>query len=346
MRAARRDTTFLALLALLALLAATRPHPLTAQAGGDGDDSTDARAARARQPDAPTDCRRCLNGHRFLFSPVVPDPFITTHFRSGTGGGFATNLTVAVRNIEGEVVDSIGGDIGFLALDFEYAYAFTHWLALRTSVTALGRVGTNAQSILASGASALYGASFGATGRVWGSDAVQVSLTADARRNQAWVVDPYRYAQAVAAGDTGATARAVLISDVTANRYTGGVRAAWAPLAWLGLNALFEAGIGEDPNPGGGNEGVTEYGVLADVDSRPLWGFPLGVTLGYRGQSGAGRVSDVGGTASTYTMGFLYTGRSGYLIGLDGTWSRVDVEEPGVSKLDLVQARLITRFDF
>ena len=138
----------------------------------------------------------------------------------------------------------------------------------------------------------------------------------------------------------------MLVREATSNRYTGGVRAAWAPSAWLGLNALFEAGVGENPTPGGGNEGVTEYGALAGFDAHPLWGVPLGLMLGYRGQSGAGQVTDVAGVAHTYTVGLMYTGRTRYLIGVDGTWARLDVEEPGVSRLNLVQGRLITRFEF
>jgi hypothetical protein len=138
----------------------------------------------------------------------------------------------------------------------------------------------------------------------------------------------------------------LLLRDATANRYVGGVRGAWAPLAWLGLSAFFEAGAGEDPRPDEGTKTVTEYGVLAGVDAGPLWRFPLGVTLGFRGQSGPGRTSDVAGTANSYTIGLLYTGRETYLIGVDGLWSRLDLGAPGVDKLDLAQVRLLTRFDF
>ena len=296
--------------------------------------------------DSTRHCGRCLNGHRFLFTSLVPDPFVTTHFRNGTGGGSVTNLTVEVRNLEGTVLDSIAADIGFFTLDFEYQYRVTRWLGLHATATTLARIGTSGASVLASGVSALYGTSLGATVRVWGSDAVQLSLTGDARRNQVWVIDPYRFAQSVSQGDDFETSRSILLRAQTSNRYVGGARGAWAPTSWLGFNGTFEAGSGEIPTPNGGWESVAEWGLMASFDANPLWRVPVGLWTGYRGQSGSGRVSDLSGSLSTYGGGLLYTGRPNYLIGVDVLFGKAYVNEASLTRVDLVQGRIVTRFDF
>ena len=69
---------------LLAATLATIPAGLAAQ-------------DTASPPVGPSSCQRCLAGHRFLVSTIAPDPFVTTHFRNGIGGGFASGLEVPFR---------------------------------------------------------------------------------------------------------------------------------------------------------------------------------------------------------------------------------------------------------
>src|SRR5829696_3328814 len=196
-------------LLLLAAVLLTLPAALAAQ----------EEPENAPPPMDTTGCRRCLSGHRFVVSSLVADPFVTTHFRSGLGGGFASGLSAPFRNLDGEVIDSVGGDIGFVTLDLEYQYAAWRWLGLRVGASVLARVGTSAQSLLASGASVLAGTSFGLTGRVWRG----------------------------ASGEVTGAAQNALLSKTRQKRWTGGVRAAWTPAPWLGFTGVFEAGTADDP---------------------------------------------------------------------------------------------------
>jgi hypothetical protein len=300
----------------------------------------------ASPPAEEASCRRCLAGHRFLVSSVAPDPFVTTHFRSGLGGGFASGLEVPFRNLDGAVIDTIGGGVGFVALDFEYQYAATSWLGLRGGTNIVARVGTSARSLVASGAEALSGLSLGATGRVWGGRTAQVSLTADVRRNQVYVLDPYSFVQSVVDNGYTEAAQEVLLTTASTNRYTGGVRAAWAPAPWLGLNGTFEAGSADDPRPDEGNQSVTEIGASSEVDFGVLTSVPVGLTLGARSQTGSGRAGGLAGKATTYALGLFYTGRPHFLIGGESTWARVDFDQAEVTNVDAVQFRLVTRYDF
>jgi hypothetical protein len=301
--------------------------------------SLDAGSAGAQEP-----CRHCVDGFRFLPSSIVGDPFANTRFINATGGGMAVDLQVPVRNIAGNVVDSLAGDIGFLLLDFEYQYAVARWLAVRATAVAVGRVGTSTESVVASGISAGFGGSLGATVPVWHNQKFFVSAVGDVRRSTVYEVDPYAFARGIIEDGYDSTTKQLLLRDVPINRWSAGLRGAWGIRPWVGLNADVESGLVDSPE--NDNESLTEVGVQVGFDFGKLSRYPIGLSLAYRGQSGPGRTGDVSGSYQIYELGLFYTGRSQFMIGGDVFWSRVAVRDEAVADLDAVQFRLVTRIDF
>ena len=169
-------------------------------------------ALRANAGSAQDSCSRCLDGFRFLPSAIVNDPFATTHFVNATGGGMAYDLRLPVRNLEGDTITNLKGDIGFLLVDFEYQAKIARWLALRATLTGAARVGTNAQAVVASGVTAAFGGSLGATVPVWQTDKFLVALDGTFRRSTEYNIDPFGFVQEVAdSGYINDGARATLL---------------------------------------------------------------------------------------------------------------------------------------
>jgi hypothetical protein len=295
---------------------------------------------------AQADCRRCLGDHRFIVSTAVPDPFVSTLFVSGTGAGMAVDLTVPVRDIDGAVVDSLKGDIAFLLLDLTYQYAVTRIIAVRANVTAVGRVGTSTEALIASGASALYGGSLGATGQVWRNRVIAIAATLDTRRHTEYDIDPYAFVRQVV--DSGYTpeSKETLLRDAAVTSFSGGVRVGWAAFRWLGVRSVIEFGATQRPADEGGYASLTEYSLLADADIGAVTKVPIGLSLGYRGQHGPGGGGVVSGTTHLTEAGIFYTGRLAFQIGLDLLWAQIKLPQRSVTSLDAMQARLVTRFDF
>lgn len=292
---------------------------------------------------AQQECHQCLNGFRFLPSTVLGNPFANTYFQAATGGGMALDLNIPVRRLDGTVVDTIGGDIGFLLLDFEYQQAIARWLALRISATAAARVGTSTEAIVASGASAAFGGALGATVPVWHNQNVLVSAVADVRSSSQYVVDPFGFVKAVVDSGYDENAKQVLLRDEPGNQWSAGVRAAWGIKPWVGLNAVLESGTVDVPNEG--NESLTEMGLQAGFDFGVLYEVPVGLSLGFREKAGPGR-SDISGSYRIVELGLFYTGNRSFYIGGDMFWSRIKVPEFRVADLDVVQFRLVTRLVF
>ena len=238
---------------------------------------------RASSGTAQDPCRHCLDGFRFLPSSVVPDAFPNTRFVNSTGGGMAVDLMVPVRNLQGDVVDSLQGDIGFLLLDFEYQKSLARWLALRVGADAVGRVGTSVEAVVASGASAAFGGSFGATVPIWHTRQFLVSAVGDVRRTTAYEIDPYGFAQGVVDDGFNDNSKELLLGDVPINRWTVGLRGAWAIRPWVGLNASFESGLADSPEIDTGS--LTALGAQVGFDFAKLYQVPIALSLAYRGLS-------------------------------------------------------------
>jgi hypothetical protein len=290
------------------------------------------------------DCDLCLNGHRFLPSTVIGPAFASDHFLNATGGGMALDLQVPVRDLDGNVVKTAGGDIGFLLLDFEYQKRVIKRLALRGTLSAIGRVGTSTEAVIASGASAVFGGSIGATVPVFQRQSWIVSLVTDFRLTNEYIVDPYSFAKRIRDVGLDDTTKSVLLHSENGNHWSVGARTAWAPNPWLGVNAIVESG--EIDSETLGNRSLTELGLQAGIDFNHLYSFPVGLSLAYREQIGPGRKDALSGSFRTFELGLFYTGSRGFTIGADFFWSRVAVSEATVPDLKAAQFRLVTRLDF
>ena len=304
--------------------------------------TADAQTPTSAAPVPP--CHRCLDGFRFIPSSIINDVFAGTYFQNSTGGGMAVNLQVPVRNLGGDTVSTLNGSIGFLLVDFQYQKSLAPWLALHAGVSGVGRIGTSIESLVASGVSAAFGGTFGAIAPIWKRPNLLVSAVGDIRLNTQYDVDPFGFAQQVADSGLTADTKATLLSSEKVNRWSLGLRAAWAIAPWVGLTAELE--------PGGthgsvsGDRSVTAIGAMVGFDFGKRSSVPIGVTLAYRNLSGSGKTGDISGGYRSGEFGLFYTGRSEFSLGGDFFWSRIAVNNPTVPDLDSVQFRLLTRIDF
>ena len=321
-----------------------RHHMLATSLGLAVVSFTTAHAQTPADSASAPSCHRCLDGFRFLPSSVINDVFASTHFQNATGAGMAVNLNVPVRNVEGETLGTLNGDIGFFLLDFEYQYSVAPWLALHAGIAGIGRIGTSIEALVASGVSAAFGGSFGAIVPFWRRPTFQVSAVGDVRRNTQYDVDPFGFAQQVADSGYSPDAKYVLLASEKVNRWSLGLRAAWAIAPWVGVVGVIEPGGAHGSTSGNGS--LTTVGTSVGFDFAKLSRVPVGVSLAYRNQAGSSKTGNISGGYRSGEIGVFYTGRSEFTIGGDLFWSRIAVENPGVPDLDAVQFRLVTRIDF
>ena len=288
--------------------------------------------------------KRVLGGHSFVPNPLLGDPFVGTFVRNASGGGNAIGLTVAVPDLDGNVAFTTEADIVFIDLALEYQQNLTNWLAVRIGGNAGARLGSSIESLLAEGATAIYGYNLGLTGQVVRTERFTLAGSLNLVPNKAYLIHPLEFAQSVL--ENGLDSASSLLTKGSGWRFTVGAHPAWAVTRWLGLVGQIDAG----PNQASDEETEEEQtqvtiGLGASVNLQDVNGTPLGFILGYAGQSGRVRGERIAGGSRAVNFGVFYTGVTRFSIGLDVTHSSLD-QELANENINLVGAKLHLRYDF
>jgi hypothetical protein len=294
--------------------------------------------------------RRELAGHTFIPSNLVGDPFIASYIRSSTGAGVATGVEIPIRDVDGNVLTVLQGDLAFLLLEFEYQQALGSWVALRLGGSASARLGTNEETILAQGINAVYGMNLGATVKLLKSERVMLSAVADYRTNKIYAFNLFDFLQKVIEDGFDPEADNSLLTSGPTSVTTVGLKAAYSPWRWLGLVASGEGGGGSPFREDIDGRGVFTGGLSADVDFGAISSVPIGLQWVFNWSNFSDNNSDILDTivASGFTVGF--TGREDFFLGLTTGFNRVTLLEniPGTDSntLDGSTLSLVLRYFF
>jgi hypothetical protein len=275
-----------------------------------------AASAQTRDPSV----SRTLNGHTFIPSAMVGDPFVSTLVRTETGGGLANKVS---REIEDPVLDSLidalVGDLAFMSLAFEYQYAFTDWLAVAAEFSGTARLGTGAQSVLAEGITSMFGVKLRATARVLQTEKWIVSTTLRYQPNTQYRLDILNFVKrAIDEGQISEDNSVVIQSDNSGGAL--GVGAAYAPKPWLGFVFQGEGGYANTENR---DATAWKFGGIASFDLNPLYGVPLGFTFAGFRDSFVLENSDITDKVTSVGWGVAYTGRDDFSLSLETARLRV-----------------------
>ena len=294
-----------------------------------------------------TSNRRTLNGHSFLVSSTVGDPFLGTYVRTLTGGGRALDMQVPVYNLDGDQIATLSGNIAFFQLGLAYQQQLAKWVAVRLSFTGSARLGTNHVSLLAEGATAVYGGSFGAVFRLVEKRKFFFSALAETRSNSLYAISPLSFARGIIESG-GVDSTTQLLSAGDNWRFVGGLRAGYAFAPWIGVTGLVEYGPAKrffEDESGDRNTSQFNLGGTASLDLRPGTGVPIGFAGSVMYQSENDRGDDLIGRQAVFGLGVFYTGRQDLSLGVEMGYQRMD--QRGVdSKINASQINLVLRYDF
>jgi len=266
---------------------------------------------------------RSLNGHTFIPSNAIGDPFITTLVRTRTGGGFATKVR---RDIENEVVDSLlqalVGDLAFMALEFEYQHAVTDWLALSAAASGAARIGTGPQSVLAEGITSMFGFELRAKARALQTENWILSGTLRIEPSTQYRLDVLTFARRVIEEGMISEDNSIVIKSEGVGG-AAGLGGAYAPKPWLGLVFQGELGYADTFSEAGRSSLAWNLGGLASFDLDPLSGIPLGFIASIHQDSFVVDNSDITNEVTAFGWGVAYTGRGDFSLSLETSHARV-----------------------
>ena len=267
---------------------------------------------------------RTLGGYRFIPSPVVEDPFITTHFRSFTGLMIALDVTfpiLVIDDVPPDTLLALNGNFVFVVADFEYQHAVHPRVALFIEGQGASRVGTTGQALLSQGVTVITGGRAGAVVELWRGDNILLSGSAAGGYATTFLVDFVGFAEDVLAGNIE---NASIIGGIEGGTIDGGLIGAWAVNEWSGINAVGQIGY-----YGGQFKTVDTRWRLAasgSVDFGQRGGTPVGLQLSFDVDR---LVPQVTGNDPAFSIagGVYYTGRDDFTLGLDVRWTKLPLED-------------------
>ena len=269
-----------------------------------------------------------LGNHRFVTNPTVRDPFIQTHFRNTLGVGEAFDMKMPILTVGDETLWGFRGNLMFVKLDFEYQYAFKKWMAIFINFDIYGRLGSGVQSLLAQGMTASVNTEFGWMFRLYQSERILLSATANLWNSSGTIVNLYDFLTGIIEED-GLTPENHLVRRRPYLRGGGGLRYAWATSDLIGMNAIAELGYGESVDRRMENRLYHRLGVSADLDiNRTKFHVPIGLAFGVAYDSFiSGNDNTVAGDLVTLLLRIAYTGRPDFILSLDVMGSRLPLKQ-------------------
>jgi hypothetical protein len=268
---------------------------------------------------------RTLNGHDFIPSARLFDPFIVTYVKNNTGVGSAFDVLTQVSDLEGRTLDLVG-DVTFLGIGFGYQQALTDWAAAYIDVGGGGRFGTKFESVVSTGLNAYVDLALGAKFRLWRNQHFYLSGNVDYADTGVSSVNVLQWVRNVV--DSGELSDSTLVTSGNTGSLRGGLNLAYAPAPWIGLTGLTLFGLG---NAVGDldSEFAFEGAISADIDFGVMSSVPLGLLLGFDYNSFTQEGGDITSSVDSFIWGIFYTGRDDFSIGLEFQNSRLPLRQTG-----------------
>jgi hypothetical protein len=270
-------------------------------------------ATAASAQDAPEANARNLNGHNFIPSARLFDPFIVSYVKNNTGAGTAFDVVSNVLDVDGNPQQLVG-DVTFLGIGFGYQQKLADWVAAYIDVGGGGRFGTAVESIVATGLNAYVDFALGAKVRLWRNERFFLSGNFDYATTSVSAVNILDWVRNVVESED--LTDSTLVATGSTGSLRGGLNLAYSPAPWLGLTGVTLFGLG---NAVGDldSEFAFEGSIAADIDFGAISKIPIGLLLAFNSNSFSQEGGDITESIDSFIWGVFYTGRDDFSIGLE-----------------------------
>lgn len=304
---------------------------------------TAALVATAAEDDPLAEGReRHLNGHGFLPSIYVDDPFVSSNFTNHTGAGMAMDLETTFRDLDGNDLYTFTGDLLFATLGMGYQQKFGSKWAVGAYLAAMVKSGSSAESFLTEGADVDRNANLWVKYRLRRAEKCQMSVGFDWSYAKVLYFTPFDFAQQIADGVPVEDASILLDSKIWTSRIAFNWARGFSPAFGLRVNAEF--GLYEVPETSGVSKGSHRLGILGEYDLNGTGArFPLGFSLGY---TLAIPDDDPFAGLTGLLLGIWYTGKEAFVVGVEGGSMTLPVANRDVDEIDTAFGIITIKYFF
>jgi hypothetical protein len=278
---------------------------------------------------------RELDGHRFLPSDVVEDPFTVTYLDESTGFGYASLRASQVDSL-GNVVGTSQFRLGALGQEFKFQLGILNAWAIRMAAAGTVLSGIDADSALTAGATLGYTLSTGVTYSVM-LGTVRIAGAFDFEYAPTYSFSPV--SALLNTLSTGKIDTGTLFSSSDYIRLRPAFLAATGLNASLGLRGVVDYQQEYVRSTGTSSNGSFDLGAALDFDLRTLTPLPLGLLAGYKLTVPTSGDS----LGHQFTLGLFYTAQRNLGLGIQ-TVLQLPTAPAGISDYFIFVASLTLRY--
>jgi hypothetical protein len=229
-------------------------------------------------------------------------------------------LNSYIKDLQGNVFDTLSGNVAYISGELEFQYAVNNWLAFNASYGGYARVGENAYTILTSGISYSTGFTLGGKIRIWHSEKMLLSGSIDFTLNEVFLYSIYDFVKEVhnSGGIIDSATYSLLENEELPKTFIN-LNFAYAPTDYFGVLSVAGFGVGKTFNSK--SKGNIRVGAAASIDflNVAFISFPIGILGSVRYNSYAESGEDVK-NLFIYGTRISYTGHKDFDIGIENTY--------------------------
>lgn len=281
-----------------------------------------------------------LNDHYFIPNSLTPSPFINSSFGMGLGVAASDDFENIIYEIDGENIIGLKGSLIFADLNFEYQQEIKEWIALYINVGITARIGTELQSMLATGVNTVSAFRIGWLVNIAEGKRDKLSASLQINNYNATIINIGDFIKDV----IDSAANPSISKKVPILNGNLGLRYAHAFNEMFGFQGFGEIGYGESYDRGN-SKFVYGFGGLFDMNLTTKTKAPLGFAFFYNINAQPDLVQVKNKFATNGGLKISYSGAPHFNLGLE--ISRLSVPIPNVE--DKVKSTLIsiaTRYYF
>jgi len=255
---------------------------------------------------------KVLNGHTFMPSKYIVDPFVGTSYSSFLGAASAVSLSRDVFDLNGDLLTTLEGSVVYATLGMEFQQKIGQKWAVGFGGSALVRSGTSALSFINDGASVNQNMAAWVKRVIQRSEKSQFTGGLTWKYSTATLFTPKAFAEHII--DGGSLLDAPIMSDNKIWSLQADFLWAHAFNPTFGMRASGNFGVQEALDASGVVVGRNRVGLIGEVDFKDKHDWPIGLSLGFF----TGFPSDLfeAGLQGT-VLGIWYTAKQDFLVGLE-----------------------------
>jgi hypothetical protein len=286
-----------------------------------------------------------LNNHYFIPNSLFPDPFITTFFKSGIGGGASLNNIPIYANDGQQLLGTITAENTFLIADIHIQVEAKKWLGAWFRYFIDARIGSSISSILAQGVTSITGFEFGWMLRLWQNKKSLLSGSIAITNVNISAINPLGAIKGIIDDPDSASFSLSKQRNPLYGRV--GLRYAYSFSDLFGIKAFINGVFGESVVKAKQNAWKFNIGILGSFNFSHSHNVPVAFNLGYISQKFSFDDGQNDENIRSILFKVAYSGREEYNIGLEFTHTNTTAPFiPGENSLEYLTTSFVMVYYF